>query len=183
MRLFRLTALAAVLLALPLFAGRHAGRRAPGFALPDVTLKYHDLYDYRGKVVLIDIMQTTCPACQTFTRVTEKIKAKYGDKVAILSIVTAPKDNLDTVKRFIAAYKVTTPILFDCGQASASYVQVTPQNPTVHLPHLFVVNQQGMIHNDYEHGESTKEIFEGDGFALMREIDALLGGAKPAVKK
>ena len=42
-----------LLCAAALFAGDQAGRRAPGFALPDSTMKFHDLADYRGKIVLI----------------------------------------------------------------------------------------------------------------------------------
>src|ERR1700730_15625960 len=45
-----------------LASGDQAGRRAPGFALPDPEYKhFYDLQDYRGKGVLIDIMSTTCP--------------------------------------------------------------------------------------------------------------------------
>jgi peroxiredoxin len=177
-----MAALVAVTLAAPLVAGRHAGRRAPGFALPDVNMKFHDLYDYRGKVVLLDIMQTGCPACQKFTKITEQIKSKYGDKVAVLSLVLQP-DNLNTVKRFIEEFKVTTPILFDCGQATASYVLATPQNPRIHFPHVFLIDQRGIIRNDYEHNEANKDIFEGDGSVLIREIEALLSGAKTAPPK
>ena len=159
-------------------AGSHAGRRAPGFSLPDRNQKQHDLYDYRGKVVVLDIIQTGCPACQKFTRILEKLKQKYGERVAILSIVTLP-DNLNTVRQFIATHNVTTPVLFDCGQATASYVHATPDKPTIHMPQLFLIDQSGIIQQHYEHSESTKEIFEGDGSLLMREIDKLLSAARP----
>ena len=39
-------------------SGELSGRRAPGFSLPDMNLKQYDLQDYRGKLVLVDIMQT-----------------------------------------------------------------------------------------------------------------------------
>jgi len=56
------TALLLAALSLPAFsAGELSNRRAPGFALPDVNVNYHDLADYRGKVVLLDILQTSCP--------------------------------------------------------------------------------------------------------------------------
>jgi thiol-disulfide isomerase/thioredoxin len=72
-----------------LFAsGELSNRRAPGFALPDPQYKhYYDLQDYRGKVVLIDIMSTRCPHCQLLTTTLEQVKARYGDKVAILEVV------------------------------------------------------------------------------------------------
>src|SRR3984893_11564197 len=71
-----------------LASGDQAGRRAPGFALPDPEYKhFYDLQDYRGKGVLIDIMSTRCPHCQLLTTTLEQVKARYGDKVAILEVV------------------------------------------------------------------------------------------------
>ncbi|HYP13838.1 MAG TPA: TlpA disulfide reductase family protein, partial [Bryobacteraceae bacterium] len=64
-------------------------RRAPGFSLPDLTLKQHDLQDYKGKVVLLEFMMTECPKCQEATTVLERVKAKYGDKVQVFSVVTS----------------------------------------------------------------------------------------------
>src|SRR6185369_7890260 len=96
-------------------AGELSGRRAPGFALPDSSIRYYDSQDYRGKILIIDFMQTQCPNCATLSEILEKVKAKYAGKVAILSVVTPP-DTPDTVKQYIAGHKLTYPILFDCGQ-------------------------------------------------------------------
>lgn len=145
------------------------GRRAPGFALPSASGRTHDLGDYRGKVVLVDIMKTSCPNCRELTKTLEKIKSSYGDKVEILSIVVPP-DNQATVGAYISELKVTTPILFDCGQVVSSYLRVGPQNPTIHLPHLFLIDKQGMIRRDF--GNTETDIFKGQG--LPEEIDSLL---------
>jgi len=159
-------------------AGELSSRRAPGFALPESSVKYHDLADYRGKVVLLDIMQSRCENCQKLTRTLEKVKATYGDKVAILSVVNPP-DNQSTIASYVAKFNVTIPILFDCGQMVASYLKVTPQNPVVHVPHLFIIDQEGMIRNDFGHTEVA--IFEGDG--LPAEIDRLLNESSRPERK
>jgi peroxiredoxin len=161
-----------------LAAGELSGRRAPGFSLPDVNLRQHDLGDYRGKIVLVDIMQTACKHCQTFVRTLEEVKAKYGPKVAILSVVNPP-DTLDTVQRFVSRQFVTTPVLFDCGQMAASYLKVTPQNPGIVLPHLFIIDGEGMVRNDYAYA-GNEQIFEGK--ALFAELDRMLT-APPATPK
>ena len=146
------------------------GRRAPGFALPSSTGGFHDLGDYRGKVLLLDVMQTRCANCRELTKTLEKIETSYGDEVAILSIVVPP-DNQTTVAAYISELGVTTPILFDCGQVAASYLKVSPQRPTIHVPHLFLIDKQGMIRRDFGHTET--DVFEGKG--LPEEIDSLLG--------
>src|SRR5713101_3794379 len=85
-----------------LFAsGELSNRRAPGFALPDPTYEhYYDLQDYAGKVVLIDIMSTRCPHCLLLSSTLEQVKARYGDKVAILEVVLPP-DNQASVSKFV----------------------------------------------------------------------------------
>jgi len=165
-------------------AGPLAGQRAASFTLPDSNSRYHDLLDYRGKVVVIDIMKTDCPHCAGFSRTLERVKARYGDRVQILSIVTLP-DNATTVASYVAKHKVTSPVLFDSGQATAALLKITPRNPSVSLPTALVVDQSGMIRADFVYRDedvSVKPVFEGDG--LFGVIDGLLkGGATPARKK
>ena len=159
-------------------SGELSGRRAPGFSLPDLHLMQRDLQDYRGKIVVIDIIQPTCPHCQALAGILAKVQSKYGDKVAVLSIVNPP-DNQTSVGRFAAEHDITTPLLFDCGQVSVSYLKATPQNPKINVPHLFLIDGQGMIRNDFGYEFNTRNIFEGDGLDL--EIDRLLAG--PAKSK
>jgi peroxiredoxin len=153
-----------------LLAGDQAGRRAPGFALPDGTMKFHDLADYRGKVVLLEFMQTDCPHCASFCDTLSEVQRRYGDKVAILSVVFAGHDDAAKTDRYAAAHDVTYPILFDQGQMEYSYVR----KGNVENPYLFLIDPNGFIANDFEYGPFTQNIFEGKG--LFPEIDKLLAG-------
>jgi peroxiredoxin len=170
---FLIASLAA--LALPAAAGPLSGRRAPGFSLPDSKMRQYDLQDYRGKLLLIEIMQTTCPHCRTFAGVLEQVHAKYAGRVAVLTVVNPP-DTVNTVQAFTGQLKITTPVVFDCGQMSASYLMVTPERPQVSVPHLFIVDAKGTIVDDYGYSAETKEIFEGK--ALFPIVDKLLGAAR-----
>jgi peroxiredoxin len=167
--------LSVLLSAVSLFAaGELSNRRAPGFSLPDSNLKQYDPQDYRGKILIVEIMQTTCPHCAAFSAILEEVVAKYGGRVAVLSL-TIPPDKIDNVKRYIAAHKITVPILFDCGQAAASYLKAGPQSSAVNVPHVFLIDPQGMIRNDYEYSPLTKDVFEGRG--LFAELDRMLAAA------
>jgi peroxiredoxin len=170
MRLLIAATLGAVLCAFQLTAaGELSGRRAPGFALPDGNMKYHDLGDYRGKVVLVEIMLTQCPNCQKLAQTLETLKQKYGDQLAVLAVVNPP-DNRKGVTEFKAKYGITSPILFDCGQMVGSYLLPNPERPRIHVPHLFVIDGDGEIRNDFDY--SNPEAFESK--ALEVEIDRLL---------
>lgn len=150
-------------------SGELSGRRAPGFSLPDSTTKQHDPQDYRGKLLIVEFMQTDCLHCQKFSAILEQVKQKYGAKLGILSIVNPPSD-AKGVAGFISQFKVTTPILFDCGQVAYSYIK--PSTPTVNIPHIFLIDADGMIRNDFAFSDATLNIFQGKG--LFTEIDKLL---------
>ncbi len=150
-------------------AGEGAGRRAPGFALPDENMKYHDLADYRGKVVILEIMLTRCPACQKLAGTLEEIKRKYGDRIAVLSVVNPP-DNRASVQAFKRDHGVTSPILFDCGQMAASYLRPDPKRPRIHVPHLFLIDRTGVIRKHFAPADQAIR----DRAVLEAEIEKLL---------
>jgi len=161
--------------ALLLASGELSGRRAPGFSLVDMNFKQYDPQDYRGKILLVEVMQTSCQHCAEFAPILEEIVTKYRGQVAALSIVNPP-DTTGTVQAYVARHKVTVPILFDCGQVSASYFKATPQNADVNVPHLFIIDAQGMIRNDYGYNLLTRGIFEGRD--LFPELDRMLAKSK-----
>lgn len=149
-------------------AGELSNRRAPGFSLPDSNLKQHDLQDYRGKVVVVNFMRTACPHCAAFSKILAQVGQKYGDAVQVISIVNPP-DNQKTVEQYKSENELSSLILFDCGQVTASYLKITPQNPTIHVPHFFVIDVNGMIRDDHGYSDLDRDIFEGQG--IFKIID------------
>jgi peroxiredoxin len=151
-----------------------ADRRAPGFSLVDSKGSEHDLADYRGKPVLLAFIQSTCPHCATFAENLQKLREKFGDKVAILAVVTPP-DDPGKVNAFIAGHKITFPILFDSGQMSYSYVL----SQKLTFPRLFVIDGGGTIQAEYEFSPVSADVFEGN--ALEPALGRML--AAPASRK
>ena len=153
-------------------SGELSNRRAPGFALPSPDYsRFYDLQDYRGKVLIIDIMSTTCPHCQLLSTTLEKVVQKYGDKVAVLSVVLPP-DNVNTVSKYKSVNHVTVPIAADMGQMTISYLNAKPGQTQIDVPHVFLIDKQGTIRNDWSYSDKDKPVFEGPG--LFPEIDKLL---------
>jgi peroxiredoxin len=174
------TILAVLLCTAALYAaGENSGRRAPGFALPDSKMQVYDLADYRGKIVLLEFMQTSCAHCAAFADILERIQQKHGDKVAILAVANSQADNQNTVAQYISGHRITYPVLFDAGQMAYSYLR------SMHFdtPYVFLIDASGTIKNDWGYGLLTRDIFEGNG--LMSEIDSLLPGraSPPKTKK
>ena len=141
-------------------AGVLSNRRAPGFSLPDLSQRQHDLYKYRGKVVILNVMRTQCPHCKTFTKTLARAEDKYEGKIQVINVVNPP-DNQTSVLAYLQS-TTNQLVLFDCGQVAASYLKVTPENPSFDTPHFFVIDQQGWIQDDYGHNALNQSIFEGD---------------------
>lgn len=150
-------------------AGEFSNRRAPGFSLADSHFQQHDTQDYRGKVLIVDFIQTSCAICQHLTDTLLQIHAKYADRIGIMSVTTLP-DNYQTADKFAADRKIPWPILFDSGQVMMSYLKVTPVNPKVEFPHLFLIDGKGTIRNDYGANEEKQLTVA----ALSAEIDKLM---------
>src|SRR5438270_8362080 len=102
MRAILITLIAGVAL---MAAGDYSNRRAPGFSLADSHYQQHDPQDYRGKVLIVDIMSTQCKTCLKLADILVQAKSKYGDKLGILSVVTLP-DNQTTADAFAREHKV-----------------------------------------------------------------------------
>ena len=156
-----------------------SNRRAPSWNLPDSTLKRYDLLDYRGKWLVLDFMATYCVHCQALSGILEKVQTKYGAaKLAVLSITVTPPETQTSVMKYIKENKVTVPILFDMSQVAAIYLKITPEKPSFDTPHLFIIDPAGNIVRDWGYSESSKNVLEGDGKALMAEIDKLMAAKK-----
>jgi peroxiredoxin len=151
-------------------------RRAPGFCLIDSSGQWRDLADYRGKLVILEFMQTTCPHCAFFANILKEAQQKYGERIAILAMATAP-DTPATMIQYVNSHKLTYPLLFDQGQAMASYVRKN----SLDFPTIYIIDANGTIAKEYEYGETTKPVFEGRG--LFTDLDRLVGGSSPLPKK
>jgi thioredoxin-dependent peroxiredoxin len=134
--------------ALTLSAQDLSGRRAPSFSLPDSRLVQHDILDYRGKWLIVEFMKTDCPHCRNLAKTLEEMKARYGAKLAILSVVIPP-DNTATVAKYIAETHVSFPVVFDSGQVAVTYFKATPQRPGFDTPHWFAIDPSGTIVRDW----------------------------------
>lgn len=161
-------------LASPLFfaallapAGELSNRQAPEFQLPDPKGRIVSLGDFKGKLLLIEFMSTTCPHCQKLTPVLNDVNARYKGRVAVLGVATYPA-TAETVAQYIREYKATYPIVYDPGhKAAMEYLKPSPPNFSFHIPHLFVVDQSGYIRDDFVHNPSNADLFTADGLAKL----------------
>ena len=149
--------------------GELSNRPAPAFRLPDSKGRNVSLADFKGKFVVIEFMSTTCPHCQNFAPVLEGLQPQFRGKVGVVSIASYP-DNAATVAQFVQTYKVTYPVLYDPGHTTAmAYLKPAPPNYSFSIPHVFLVDQEGFIRDDFLRNPSNLDLFASQGFTRMLE--------------
>jgi peroxiredoxin len=163
---------------LPALSQSLSNRRAPGFSLPDMSMKQHDLQDFRGKLVLLNIMQTACPHCNAFSKTLAEAEKRYKGQVQVIDIVNTPPETQATVRNYLMRNGVSQLVLFDCRQVAISYLKLSPQKPNFDVPHLFIIDQKGWIQADYGYSAENTSIFEGE--ALFPIIEKYLGKTSAA---
>jgi len=57
-----------------------AARPAPPLDIVDSAGKHFVLSSYRGKVVVVQFLLTTCSHCQAFSKLLDRLQAEYGPK-------------------------------------------------------------------------------------------------------
>ena len=148
-------------------SGELSNRLAPDFRLPDSKGGTLSLSDFKGRMLVVEFMSTTCPHCQKFAPVLNAVSARFKGRVAVVGIATHP-DNAETVAQFVQTYKVGYPILLDTGhRAAMDYLKPSPPNFGFSIPHIFLVDQAGFIRDDFVQNASNTELFTPEGLGNL----------------
>ena len=104
-------------------SGIPVGTKAPVISVNGLDGKPVDLGAYIGKKpVLIEFWATWCPVCRELLPELGRVKAKYGDKVAMIGINVTVRDSRERVKRYLEAHKPPFLALYDdTGVSSRAY--------------------------------------------------------------
>jgi peroxiredoxin len=136
--------------------GPEIGERAPDFTLLTIDGKETSLSQFRGKIVMVNFWQSSCPAC---VEETPYIQAVFNgwprDKLEILAV--SVEERAVFVQTFLDSRGLTFPALLDSDGAVSNTYQV----PT--FPTTFFINADGII----------KEIKSGH-FTSQFEIENML---------
>ncbi len=119
-------------------------RRSPEFALTYVDGSQKLLSNYRGKVVLLAFVHTTCPHCQQDSQKFSKLYTEYGAR-GFQPLGVAWNENAKTlVPEFARMYNLNFPLAYASREAVLDYLGMSPMVRSV-VPQLVWVDKKGMI--------------------------------------
>lgn len=166
-------------------AAPFAPRKADEFVvhLPDHTDKL--LTSYRGKVVLMAFMYTTCPHCQRTAGILSHIQTEYAAKGVQVLGVTFDQ----TAQRDVAQFDKLYATGFPCGYASMDQVKkFLHVGDDFYVPMMAFIDRTGTIrlqivsHGD-PNDDADKFLGEQQETNVRQELDKLLKASPSAAAK
>jgi peroxiredoxin len=145
----RLIASAFLALAIPAFtvpavAAPPVPRKTPEFTIMDPSGKQVLVSSYKGKVLILPFMFTTCPHCQHYAQVLTKIQNEYAAKgVQVLGTVFNDA-NGPMATQFMKEFGVGFPVGYAARDAVISYLGISVMERWV-VPQVVVIDRKGNI--------------------------------------
>lgn len=155
-------------------------RQSPDFPIQMANSKQIKVSDYRGKVLCLVFILTTCPHCQKTTQVLEGIYPELAPK-GFAVVEAALNDNPD-IPSFVSQFKVPWPVGTAGVLQALDYMQ-WPKDKRPLVPFVVFIDRQGVIRAQYS---GVDEAFFADSQQeqhIRDEVGKLLnegGKAKPA---
>lgn len=170
-------ALSAFACSFPLIAAQ-VPRPAPEFVIkfPDGQQKL--LSQYRGKVLAVEFLLTTCPHCQDCSSLMNKMYAEYGAKgFQPIGIAFNPMSNM-----LVTDYVKDLGLKFPVGFSERDPVMEFLQHPAMErmlVPQLVFIDRKGVIRAQYS---GDNPFFQDEEKNMRAQIESLLKESQGASK-
>lgn len=128
-------------------------RKAPELAFTIPGEGERLLSQYRGKVVALEFILTTCPHCQAASHELTKYQAELGKRgLQVIDLAINALDNMhkpaeadQMVMDFVRTYQVGFPVGYLPRPQMMSFLGVSPAERMV-VPQLVLIDRKGFIH-------------------------------------
>ncbi|SHJ63130.1 Peroxiredoxin [Anaerobranca californiensis DSM 14826] len=132
--------------------GIEIGQLAPDFTLVDLEGKSYNLYDFRGKVVMLNFWSLACPACLREMPYKDQLYLQYKDKGFEMITINLDRD-FDSIKDYLANLGYSFKILRGTPEVAVQY--------TVRfIPKTLVLDKDGIIRFQHVGSLNYEEMVE-----------------------
>ena len=139
------SAIAFVALTVSAFAAPPLPRKSPEFTITDPSGKQILLSSFKGKVVVMPLMFTTCPHCQREAQMLTKLQKEFaGRPLQIVGTAFNEEANGPVVAQFIKEFNIGFPVGYSKRDSVISYLGLSVMDRWV-VPQVAVIDKKGMI--------------------------------------
>jgi peroxiredoxin len=155
--------------ALPAFAAT-VPRPAPNLSFSLPNGKTVSLNDYKGKVVAVEVLMTTCPACQRTSGTMQKLYQELGPK-GFQPLGLAINDTTGAlVPAFVRDQGLSYPVGFGDRDKAMAFLQHSMMM-TLMVPQVVIVDKDGTIRAQLD---GTNDFFRNEEANLRKLVESLL---------
>lgn len=157
------------LLVAPL-VGAEVPRPAPEFVIRPVNGPQILLSKYRGKVIALEFLQTTCPHCQNCSALLNNFYKEYGPR-GFQPVGVAFNDFAAMlVPDYVSSLQLTFPVGIGTREEVMSYLQF-PMVERMYVPQLIFIDRKGIIRAQYG---GDNDFFKNEEANMRAQIESLL---------
>jgi peroxiredoxin len=178
--LSRRAALLALVLTLPLMRAADLPRKAPELVIHTTDGKQILLSQYKGKVVVVCFILTTCPHCQMTIGHLNKLQQEYGPRGFQVLASAIEQNAREAIPGFVQRYNPPFPVGYDNPQVAVDFMQHPPALVPL-MPLMAFVDRQGNVRMQHEGDDDA--YFGNLEENLRKDIEMLLKEGSPSAKK
>jgi cytochrome oxidase Cu insertion factor (SCO1/SenC/PrrC family) len=161
-------------------------RQSPEFAFTVPGGQHELLSKYKGKVVVLEFLFTTCPHCQQSATTLSKLQNEYGPRgLQVLGVAINPDPDIPGFKRM---YATAFPVGAATRDQAFVYLQQSIMSPNFYVPQVVFIDRKGVIRAQYGGtdaflGAQQETNMRGMIEQLLAESGGKPASAKPATSK
>ena len=175
----RILASAAALIALSVtsFAMPPVPRKSPDFVITDPTGKPVPISSFKGKIVVMPLMFTTCPHCQREAQMLTKLQKEFANRGVVMQGTVFNNANAAMAAQFVKEFNIGFPVGFNTRDQVMGYLGLSVMDRWV-VPQVVIIDKDGTIVAQSA-AEGTPEL--QDEAYIRNFLEKLLkgGGAAP----
>jgi hypothetical protein len=147
-------------------------RPSPPLVIERLGAPSVELSQYRGKVVALALIFTTCSHCQDLTKLLGPLSREYALRGVQVLECAFNDDAKQTIAEFLQQLQPPFPVGWTNRAAAMAYLQRTILDTRpLYVPHMVFLDRRGMIQADYP-GES--DFFKDPATNIRAELEKLL---------
>jgi thiol-disulfide isomerase/thioredoxin len=185
MELRKLTALACLSMGLSVAWAADLPRKAPVFEIHLADGKNLSPAQFKGKIVALALISTTCPHCQHYTQTLSVIQQEYGPRGVQILAAAFNDDARTALPLFLQQFRPAFPTGWVDRTSALSFLEISVLNQG-YVPKVAFIDRDGVIQKQFE---GQDPFFQDPDKATRAALEEMLKAStttahkKAAVKK
>jgi len=163
------------------------GQIKPPKPAPELTIILNSgerllLSHFRGKVVVLEFLLTTCPHCQTCSAIMQKLHNEMGDKFQPLGTAINPSSMTEArmlVPAYISSLGLKFPVGWTPREEAYAWLEAQPSAGPIYFPQVVMIDKKGVIRYYFPGGDDFFRNEEANMRRLILELANENGPRQP----